>query len=141
MMAQCWEGCLRLRRGRDENLRCFPERGNISRKEICYGLDQRKSLEYRNSARGVSSIVTFSPISSIMIVNTVNIIVTVNTVSSTKVKSTVNTVSNTKMKSTVNTVSNTKMKSTVSTVSCAKMKSTVSTATTIEYDFEEAIRV
>ncbi len=31
-LAHCWEGCLRLRRGRDKTLRCFIEKENISRK-------------------------------------------------------------------------------------------------------------
>ncbi len=48
-MAHCWEGCLQLRKGRNEKLRCFIGKENTSRKEICCGLDQRKSLEYRNS--------------------------------------------------------------------------------------------
>ncbi len=43
------EGCLRLRRSRDENLRCFLEKEYRSRKGICYGLDQEKSLESRDS--------------------------------------------------------------------------------------------
>ncbi len=140
--------------GRDENLRCFIEKENRSRKKICYELDQKEVsgiprhpgpegpvarrrlcccprsqyMQYRDCQQG----------KQYRDCKTVSSIVTVNAVSNTNVKSTLSTVSNIKMRSTVSIVSSTKMKSTVSTVRSTRLKSTVRR---IEYYFEEATKV